>query len=1218
MTKATLSGGRLRNAALIIGFALSLAGCGGGGGTTVPSVGYVIDAPVGGMAYTCGLLTGTTGSDGSFHHDPGTACSFAVGNVTVGAISAVPSDGIVTPHDLAGVSRSDALNANAVAIAQFLQSLDDGTQSTRINIPASVVAELSNVVPTSILSSNLTPAEIQTQLSTLVSTATRGAKALVSAEVAAANVNTYLQATYPKLDLSAGVAPPVAGDSAIDVPKLAAVFPATLTATNTSAGFSATPDVDAVGYWEVLPATATSPNQWQVVSGLDAKNATAALSGHGKMAAATAASFTISGLDYSRSYTLYFVAANANATSKVTQVYSSSITTGGLPQPPVLSPSTISPIDSANGSATFSITSDVTGTGNWVVLSAGAAPSAAQILAGTDNANVAVSIKGSTQLTGGTATSISASGLAYSTSYTLYLAATNLSDTTKVSQVLSVAIQTGPPPPPKITAISSRVTPVGTTAVFNVTVDAGSTGYWVALNAADKSPSVAQVMAGKNASDSASALSGKQALAAATATNISMEKLTYSTIYKVYFVAATSASAASATAVQTIDVDETSAAPITNLSGTAAVGERLALATITVFDSKGSLVGTTTTDANGYYSLAVGSQFVPPFTVKAEGSAGDASVTLYSVASGAKVNVNQITNAISASLVSSGNPAELERGTTANSGTIANAESAYSVVLGDSIASLSASGSLISGTFDDKYDRLLDNVLVTVKPTGEVVIATSAGMKGDDLAAGATASGSYAFVSVAPGSLPAGSSLSALTQSQSLAASDLEFLRNKIQTCFASTSRGTVASPISDCQGLDSASGGETFLHNGYSWLDTAAACAATTSTPFCQGVFGYMLSQTKYDGLLFGKPKIIRPLNDTSWIVKFPITFNNSSDDVNYGTQNNLGEDVSNVYIVVKNYPQLASGSDPGWRFYGDQRTVGSYIEATAQRHTQVLTNKYRYETGLTISVNGNSLRYYGKGNQNAVYVKSVVVTGKGLPSGGVTLFNKGTEATVTGGSRKTWTNSCGGYPILSASAAELTSNALVTCGSMIRLSYSGDLVPNAGSPLFLTYWGGQNLTDAQIAELNPGEPYNFVITLSNGTVLNQVNRIHTQPLSSVGIQALNYPTFTTATVDALKTFTGQSASFTVAWDKITSSRPYNAAIYWSKGTYSTTKGISSASLAASSVAVPCTSTDACTTSSSWTDGLNGSSSDLGIVQIRTRQLDGFQIYSIIRTWGN
>lgn len=652
-----------RLAALLACLALGACGHGGGDGGNGPSIGYLIDAPVGGVTYACGVLTGTTGSNGSFHFDPGTACAFTIGKVTVGSVGAMPSDGIVTPHDLAGVSRSDALNTNAVAIAQFLQSLDDGTQSTSINIPASVVAALSKVAPTSILSKTSTPAEIQSQVSTLVSTATNGTKALVAPGVAAANLNTYLQASFPNLSSTAGVSSPVASSSPNNVPNLAVAFPATLTASNTSVGFSATADVNAVGYWELLPASAESPTQWQVISGLDSKNAAVALSGNTSMAAATTASFNVTGLAYSTGYKLYFVVANASATGKVTQVYSSSITTAGAPQAPVLSPSTISTISSTNGSAIFPLTSDVTGTGYWVVLSAGTAPTAAQVIAGTDASNAAAPMKGSTQMTGGTAASISAPGLAYSSSYTLYFVASNLSDTSKLSQVLSVAIQTGPPPPPNITAISSRVTPSGTTAVFSVTVDAGATGYWVALNATAPKPSAAQIMAGKDSTETASAISGNQKVAAATATNISATALAYSTAYTIYFVASTSSSSASATVVQSVNVDTTMAAPPTTftVSGTAATGAAFDSAAVTIIDSNGTVYGGGATDitgADGTYSITLPLTAKPPFVVMAVRD----DRTLVSVIAEAKdttTNITPVTNLIASRLSTSGDPAKL-------------------------------------------------------------------------------------------------------------------------------------------------------------------------------------------------------------------------------------------------------------------------------------------------------------------------------------------------------------------------------------------------------------------------------------------------------------------------------------------------------------------------------------------------------------------------------
>ena len=548
---------------LISVFGLLITACGGGTSSpaTVPSVGYVVDSPVGGLSFVCGALTGTTGTDGSFHYDSGTACSFTLGKVTIGSVGAVPSDGIVTPYDLAGVSRSDALNANAVAIAQFLQSVDDRSASTYINIPATVATALGSTTPTSIVSSTLTAPQIQTQLATLVTTATSGSRTLMLPSVAAANLNTFLQSAYPNLNPSVGAVPPSPSSSTASVPHLAVAFPSSLTASNTSVGFSATPDVNSIAYWVVLPAAAAAPNQWQVIAGIDSSNAAVALSGSSTIDAAATGSFTVANLAYSTGYKLYFVVANASASGKVSQVFSSTVTTGPAPQAPNLTTTATSPVASATGSATLPITSDVTGTGYWVVLASGAAPTAAQVIAGTDSSNVAASIKGNTQMTGGSAASVGVSGLAYSTSYTLYFASNNLSDTTKVSQVLSVTIQTGPPPPPQITAIATHATPTGNSAVFSVTVSSGAKGYWVALNSTASSPSAAQVMAATDAAGSAVSVSGNQQLTAATATNITVSNLAYLTTYKVYFVAATSTSSASATTVQSVSLDATGPAP---------------------------------------------------------------------------------------------------------------------------------------------------------------------------------------------------------------------------------------------------------------------------------------------------------------------------------------------------------------------------------------------------------------------------------------------------------------------------------------------------------------------------------------------------------------------------------------------------------------------------------------------------------------------------------
>jgi len=62
---------------------LALAACGGGGGGGTAAVngggtalGLFLDAPVGGMTYTSGATTGTTGADGSFTYEIGKTVTF--------------------------------------------------------------------------------------------------------------------------------------------------------------------------------------------------------------------------------------------------------------------------------------------------------------------------------------------------------------------------------------------------------------------------------------------------------------------------------------------------------------------------------------------------------------------------------------------------------------------------------------------------------------------------------------------------------------------------------------------------------------------------------------------------------------------------------------------------------------------------------------------------------------------------------------------------------------------------------------------------------------------------------------------------------------------------------------------------------------------------------------------------------------------------------------
>ncbi|NEW61291.1 hypothetical protein GSY74_08345 [Sulfurovum sp. bin170] len=101
--------------------------------------GYLIDAPVEGVAYACGKIEGYTTSTGEF------SCSdvpieFSIGAYALGTLDKLTDDGRVFPQDLIdGVSRDNTTDEKVVKMAQLLQSLDDdGNISNIIKIDKSV------------------------------------------------------------------------------------------------------------------------------------------------------------------------------------------------------------------------------------------------------------------------------------------------------------------------------------------------------------------------------------------------------------------------------------------------------------------------------------------------------------------------------------------------------------------------------------------------------------------------------------------------------------------------------------------------------------------------------------------------------------------------------------------------------------------------------------------------------------------------------------------------------------------------------------------------------------------------------------------------------------------------------------------------------------------------------------------------------------------------
>lgn len=161
---------------------------GGGGAPATVLVGTLVDAPTAGVSYVCGSQRGKTDSNGRFNFQSGQSCTFSVGNVTLGQMDTVPEDTLVTPYDLVNVSRLSKIDPNAVGIAQFLQSIDDGSDASVLTINTSVESSLSSVAQQNLASDrNKVRHNSLTQLAN-----TAGSNTFVDRDTASQRMETYL------------------------------------------------------------------------------------------------------------------------------------------------------------------------------------------------------------------------------------------------------------------------------------------------------------------------------------------------------------------------------------------------------------------------------------------------------------------------------------------------------------------------------------------------------------------------------------------------------------------------------------------------------------------------------------------------------------------------------------------------------------------------------------------------------------------------------------------------------------------------------------------------------------------------------------------------------------------------------------------------------------------------------------------------------------------
>lgn len=94
--------------------------------------GQLVDAPVEGVQFASGSLSGVTGPDGEFQFEEGGTIRFFIGDIALG--ETVPAKPLMSPLDL--VSNGDIDTPAVINIARLLQSLDAIPGDDRITIPA--------------------------------------------------------------------------------------------------------------------------------------------------------------------------------------------------------------------------------------------------------------------------------------------------------------------------------------------------------------------------------------------------------------------------------------------------------------------------------------------------------------------------------------------------------------------------------------------------------------------------------------------------------------------------------------------------------------------------------------------------------------------------------------------------------------------------------------------------------------------------------------------------------------------------------------------------------------------------------------------------------------------------------------------------------------------------------------------------------------------------
>ncbi|MGY4827579.1 hypothetical protein ACVNIS_03270 [Sphaerotilaceae bacterium SBD11-9] len=392
-------------------------------------------------------------------------------------------------------------------------------------------------------------------------------------------------------------------------------------------------------------------------------------------------------------------------------------------------------------------------------------------------------------------------------------------------------------------------------------------------------------------------------------------------------------------------------APLT-VSGVAASGAAFVDAVVSITDSRGVVVGTSTAlGASGAFSIPLAAGATAPFVITAQRSnvegGTDSLVSALDSAASATVNVTSVTTLIAARLSPSGNPLALATEMQAQPGLITSTTVATRVAeLGQILAPVLAATSTtgfdpIAGSFTADgtgYDRLLDSISVHIIPASATASNIEIGIRqalsdpsaqlpviqfqsGDTLAAIQASNSAVINATIDPGTLVEPGT-NALIQ---------QFLA-RVTDCYALplasriAANGTTAADITAtaCRNLFSQNNPANYLSNG-----SVVSATQSFSSLFAAGATGVVFDQGTYE-----------------------FTRTNGDIVIGYHTRSASGSETRDSLVVRKEGNEL--------KLIGNGYAYSGGVNAYMQRRSFPTLNQSQYDfhsTGYVLSINNTTL---------------------------------------------------------------------------------------------------------------------------------------------------------------------------------------------------------------------------------------------------------------------